>query len=54
MVLKSNGKLLRIGVSKENVNGLKFWGNLGYKKIKENNMKMGNKLHKVYTMVLGL
>ncbi len=54
IVLNLNGKSLRIGVSKENVNGLKFWGNLGYKKIKESNMKIGNKLHKVYTMVLGL
>lgn len=54
IVLKSTGKSLRIGVSKENVNGLNFWGNLGYKKIKECDMEMGNKLHKVYVMVLEL
>jgi len=54
IVLKESGKSLRIGVIKENVNGLNFWKNLGYKKIKESEMKFENKLHTVYTMVLEL
>ncbi len=54
MVLKSNGKSLRVGVVRENINGLNFWKNLGYKKIKESDITLGDKIHKVSVMVLEL
>lgn len=54
IVLESTGDSLRIGVIEENINGLNFWKNLGYKQIKECEMEMGNKLHKVSVMVLEL
>jgi len=54
MVLKSNGKSLRVGVVKENINGFNFWKNLGYKKIKETDVTLGDKVQKVYVMVLKL
>jgi GNAT superfamily N-acetyltransferase len=54
MVLKSNGKSLRVGVVRENINGLNFWKNLGYKKIKESDITLGDKVHKVSVMVLEL
>jgi len=54
IVLKSTGDSLRIGVIKENINGFNFWKNLSYKKVKECDMEMGNKINKVYVMVLKL
>ncbi len=54
IVLNSSGEFLRIGVVEENINGLNFWKNLGYEKIKESEMKFENKLHTVYTMTLKL
>lgn len=54
IVLKSKGRSLRIGVVKSNINGLNFWKNLGYKKIKESDVMLENQLHKVDVMVLEL
>lgn len=42
----------RIGVLEENIKGLSFWSNLGYRKIKEVTMDFTNKTHKVQVMTL--
>lgn len=54
IVLKGGGKSITVGVVKENIKGLKFWENLGYKTTKETDVTLGDKVHKVYVMVLEL
>jgi len=54
IILEQNGKSLRVGVVKGNIKAIKFWGNLGYKKTKETDVILGDKVHKVYVMVLEL
>lgn len=47
-------KSFRIGVVEDNYDGIRFWTNLGYEKIKEVNMEFKAKTHKVYVMRLML
>ena len=54
IVLNLDGDSLRVGVIEKNINGFNFWKNLNYKKIKECDMEMGNKINKVSIMVLNL
>ncbi|WP_051251654.1 GNAT family N-acetyltransferase [Psychrilyobacter atlanticus] len=54
MVLKDSGKSLTLGVVKENIKGLKFWENLGYKTIKETDVTLGDKVKKAYVMAMEL
>lgn len=54
MVLKDSGKSLTLGVVKENIKGLKFWEDLGYKTIKETDVTLGDKVKKAYVMVMEL
>ncbi|UUV18362.1 GNAT family N-acetyltransferase [Fusobacteria bacterium ZRK30] len=54
MVLKGSGKSLTLGVVKDNIKGLKFWENLGYKTIREADVTLKDKVKKAYVMVLEL
>lgn len=54
IVLKYSGKSLTVGVVKENIKGLKFWQNLGYKIKKETDVTLGDKVKKAYVMVMEL
>ncbi|UYO98829.1 GNAT family N-acetyltransferase [Oceanotoga sp. DSM 15011] len=50
----NNAKSIRIGVIEENIDGIKFWENIGYKKTDEISMKIKNKNHIVDIMKLKL
>ncbi|WP_097027043.1 GNAT family N-acetyltransferase [Clostridium peptidivorans] len=50
--IDSGATSLRIGVLEENINGINFWSNVGYTKIKEVSIDFTNKTHKVHVMTL--
>lgn len=54
VVLRDNGKSLTLGVVKENIKGLKFWENLGYKTIREADVTLKDKVKKAYVMAMDL
>lgn len=54
VVLRDNGKSLTLGVVKENIKGLKFWENLGYKTIREADVILKDKVKKAYVMAMDL
>lgn len=54
IILRDSGKSLTLGVVKENIKGLKFWENLGYKTIREADVTLKDKVKKAYVMVMDL
>lgn len=54
LAINSGATMLRLGAVEENINGVKFWASLGYKKIKEEKRNYKKKTHTLYTMVMNL